>query len=138
MATKPPTPDSFSNAIKVIKQSWLAIVILILALPAFFYKPFGILLYKVVLYGFFPLLGAIVLGWIAWKVWVHYVQQDFISGIEFVLLEIIPPRDVERSPMAMELFITNALYQFSFKGGKEEFWQGAVWFWFSLELVSID
>src|SRR3989338_1056117 len=138
MATKPPSPDSFSNAIKVIKQSWLAIVILILALPAFFYKPFGILLYKAVLYGFFPLLGAIVLGWIAWKVWVHYVQQDFISGIEFVLLEIIPPRDVERSPMAMELFITNALYQFSFKGGKEEFWQGAVWFWFSLELVSID
>jgi hypothetical protein len=38
----------------------------------------------------------------------------------------------------MELFITNALYHFSYKGGKEEFWQGAVWFWFSLEIVSID
>ena len=85
-----------------------------------------------------PLLGAIIFGRIAWIWWLHYVQQDFISGINFVLLEIIPPRDVLRSPKAMELFISNALYHFSYKGGKEEYWQGAVWFWFSLEIVSID
>src|SRR3989344_2745052 len=84
------------------------------------------------------LAGVIVLGRIAWIFWVHYIQQDFISGIDFVLLEIIPPRDVDRSPRAMELFITNALYQWSMKGGKEEYWQGAVWFWFSLEITSID
>lgn len=82
-----------------------------------------------------PLAGTFILGVIAWKVWVHYVQQDFISGIDFLLLEIIPPRDVLRSPKAMELFISNALYHFSYKGGLEEYWQGAVWFWFSLELV---
>ena len=85
-----------------------------------------------------PLAGTIFLGWVAWKFWLHYVQQDFISGIDWVLLEIIPPRDVLRSPQAMELFITNALYHWSEKGGKEEYWQGAVWFWFSLEIVSID
>ena len=85
-----------------------------------------------------PLIGTIFLGWVAWKFWLHYVQQDFISGIDWVLLEIIPPRDVLRSPQAMELFITNALYHWSEKGGKEEYWQGAVWFWFSLEIVSID
>jgi hypothetical protein len=82
--------------------------------------------------------GVIILGRIAWRLWVHYVQQDFISGIDFVLLEIIPPREVLRSPKAMELFFTNALYHWSQKGGKEEFWQGAVWFWFSLEIASID
>jgi len=85
-----------------------------------------------------PFVGVIILGRIAWTMWVHYVQQDFISGIDFVLLEIIPPREVLRSPKAMELFITNALFHFSYKGGKEEFWQGAVWFWFSLEIASID
>lgn len=85
-----------------------------------------------------PFVIVILLGRLAWKMWVHYVRQDFISGIDFVLLEIIPPRDIVRSPRAMELFLTNALYQFSFKGGKEEYWQGAVWFWFSLELVSIE
>src|SRR3989344_3310231 len=88
--------------------------------------------------GVFALAGTIALGWVAWKLWVHYIRQDFISGIDYVLLEIVPPRDVERSPKAMELFITNALYHFSYKGGKEEYWQGAVWFWFSLEIASID
>ena len=92
----------------------------------------------VILMGLLPIFATIFLGRIAWKMWVHYVQQDFISGMDFVLLEIVPPRDVERSPKAMELFITNALYHWSMKGGKEEFWQGAVWFWFSLEIASID
>lgn len=85
-----------------------------------------------------PLIGIVMLGRIAWLWWVHYIQQDFISGIDFVLLEIIPPRDVLRSPKAMELFFTNALYHWSIKGGKEEYWQGAVWFWFSLEIASIE
>ncbi len=87
---------------------------------------------------FLPLLGVIILGRLAFILWLHYIQQDFISGIEFVILEVIPPRDVLRNPRAMELFITNALYHYSNKGGGEEYWQGAVWFWFSLELVSID
>lgn len=95
------------------------------------------LLYKIV-FALLPLFLVILLGYIAFKVWLHYIQQDFISGIEFVLLEIIPPREVLRSPQAMELFITNALYHWSLKGGKEEYWQGAVWFWFSLEIASID
>lgn len=90
--------------------------------------PFGVWLFA----------GTCALGGLAWTLWLHYIQQDFISGITFVLLEIIPPREVLRSPQAMELFITNALYHFSHKGGKEEYWQGAVWFWFSLEIASID
>src|SRR3989338_2138766 len=88
--------------------------------------------------GLLPLAGTVLIGRIAWIFWVHYIQQDFISGIDFTLLEIIPPRDVLRSPKAMELFITNALYHWSMKGGKEEYWQGAVWFWFSLEIVSLE
>jgi hypothetical protein len=93
--------------------------------------------YKVFL-AVLPIGTVVFLGWVAWKMWIHYVQQDFISGIEYVLLEIIPPRDVPRSPKAMELFFTNALYHWSMKGGLEEWWQGAVWFWFSLEIASIE
>jgi hypothetical protein len=85
-----------------------------------------------------PFIIAIILGYLAFKVWLHYIRQDFISGIEWILLEVVPPRDVERSPEAMELFLTNGLYHWSNKGGREEFWQGAVWFWFSLEIVSIE
>ncbi|MFA7285465.1 MAG: hypothetical protein WC011_01270 [Candidatus Paceibacterota bacterium] len=78
------------------------------------------------------------LGRMAWAMWMHYIQQSFISGIDYVLLEVIPPREVLRSPRAMELFFTNALYHWSMKGGREEYWQGAVWFWYSLEIVSIE
>src|SRR3989344_9014489 len=94
-------------------------------------------IYKIVL-GILPFAGTLLLGYIAFKVWVHYIRQDFISGIEFVVLEVIPPRDVERSPLAMELFISNALFHWSMKGGREEYWQGAVWFWFSLEIAPIE
>nr|MBP7006803.1 hypothetical protein [Candidatus Paceibacterota bacterium] len=89
-------------------------------------------------FGFWMFWITVFLGFVAWKMWVHYIQQDFISGIDFVLLEIIPPREVVRSPQAMELFLSNALYHWSLKGGIEEYWQGAVWFWFSLEIVSIE
>ena len=87
---------------------------------------------------FIPIIGTIFLGFIAWKLWMHYIQQDFISGIEWTLLEITPPREVLRSPKGMELFMTNALYHWSIKGGREQYWQGAVWLWFSLEIASIN
>ncbi len=85
-----------------------------------------------------PVAAAIVLVYTAHMFWLHYVQARFISGITWVTLEIIPPREVLRSPQAMELFLTNALYHWSEKSGLETYWQGAVWFWFSLEIASIE
>ena len=122
--------DAIENTIKE-HWHWLGATIIIFLLWQYNYLP-GFIKFVLVL------LGTIWLGKIAFKVWLHYIRQDFISGIDYVLLEIIPPRDVLRSPKAMELFITNALYHWSQKGGREEFWQGAVWFWFSLEIASID
>jgi hypothetical protein len=116
-----------------IKEYWLWLIVAVICFLVFKYNQ----QYNIARW-ILPLIGLIILGRIAWKLWVHYVQQDFISGIDFVLLEIVPPREVLRSPKAMELFITNALYHWSVKGGKEEYWQGAVWFWFSLEIASID
>jgi hypothetical protein len=113
----------------VLEEIWMGLVIVAIFFLGWHYH---------FLNDIFAFLGTVLLGLITWKLWLHYIQQDFISGIEFVVLEIIPPRDVLRSPKAMELFITNALYHWSQKGGKEEFWQGAVWLWFSLELVSIE
>lgn len=74
----------------------------------------------------------------ALRLWHHYRQERFIMGIKWTLLEIHVPRDVIKSPKAMELIFTNAFYQKSNKGFWEVFIQGAPWFWFSLEMVSID
>lgn len=83
-------------------------------------------------------LMPIPLTYIALMLWHHYRQERFIMGIKWVLLEIQVPRDVIKSPAAMELIFSNALYHQSFKGFWEQYIQGAPWFWFSLEIASID
>jgi hypothetical protein len=79
-----------------------------------------------------PLSGA------ALTLWHHYRQDQFILGIKWTLLEIQVPRDVIKSPAAMELIFSNALYHQSGKGFYEQYIVGAPWLWFSLEIASID
>jgi len=78
------------------------------------------------------------LAYIAFHLWHHYRQEQFIMNIKWVLLEIQVPRDVIKTPAAMELIFSNAFYHKSGKGFWEEFMIGAPWMWFSLEIVSID
>ena len=85
-----------------------------------------------------PIGVTMLLGYLAWTVWKHYVKTEWISGIKWIVLEVIPPRDVLRSPKAMELFLTNSLYQIAGKDRRSQYWKGAVRLWFSLEIVSID
>ncbi len=80
----------------------------------------------------------LLLGWLAFFLWHHFVSERFIGGIEWTVLEVTIPREMQKTPLAMELFLTNALYHMSFKGVWEIYWQGAVHFWYSLELVGID
>jgi len=83
-------------------------------------------------------LMPIPLAYIAINLWHHYRQERFIAGIKWVLLEIQVPREVVKSPSAMELIFSNALYHKSGKGFWERYIIGAPWLWFSLEIVSID
>ena len=78
------------------------------------------------------------LAYIAFNLWHHYKQEKFIMGIKWVLLEIQVPREVIKTPAAMELIFSNAFYHKSLKGFWEEYMIGAPWLWFSLEIVSID
>ncbi len=80
----------------------------------------------------------IPLAYIAYHMWHHYVSESFVAGIEWQLLEIIPPQVINKSPLAMETILANAMYHKSAKGLWEEYWQGAVHFYFSLEIVSIE
>lgn len=83
-------------------------------------------------------LMPIPLAMIAVHVWHDYRQDRFIMGIKWVLLEIQVPREVIKSPAAMELIFTNAFYHQSMKGFWEQYIIGAPWLWFSLEMVSLD
>ncbi|MEX0673082.1 MAG: hypothetical protein WDZ82_00055 [Candidatus Paceibacterota bacterium] len=72
-----------------------------------------------------------------WQVWIQYIHAYFISKQVPVLLEIRIPREVSRTPAAMEM-VFNTLYQKSQpQSFAEAYWDGKVPPWFSIELVSL-
>ena len=70
------------------------------------------------LFQWFPYWGPFVLGYIFIHQWLHYVQGRFISNIKWILLEIKLPKEIHKTPLAMEV-VLNAFYQSS---NKIEWW----------------
>lgn len=88
-------------------------------------------------FGLAPLWLPAVLAVVAGFIWVHYVREKYISGQDFILLEIKMPREITKSPRAMELVLMSIGH-----GGSESYyhqraWKGQVRTWFSLEVVSL-
>lgn len=84
-----------------------------------------------------PLWLPIILFVMAFKAWLYYRRSEFWSKQKPILLEIKVPKDVFKSPLAMEI-VLGALYQ----GGGETTWIDRIWkgqtrAWFSLEIVSL-
>ncbi len=70
--------------------------------------------------------------------WVRFVRAEFISKQKTVLLEIRLPKEVYKSPAAMELFLTS-LHQTGGEGNwYQKYWLGMVRPWFSLEITSVE
>ncbi len=88
-------------------------------------------------FSWFPYWGPLVLGSIFWHEWVHYVQARYMANMKWVLLEVKVPKDVFKSPAAMEI-VLNALYQSAAGNWYDKYWKGKVKDWFSLEMVSIE
>ncbi len=70
--------------------------------------------------------------------WISYKQYLFRTNQERILLEIKVPKEIKKTPLAMEL-VLNALHQ---TGGESNWYKtgikGSSRTWFSLELVSIE
>lgn len=77
---------------------------------------------------------ALIVG--AWKAWIWYVQSLYLSGRHPILLEMKIPREINRSPRAMEL----AFIQFNLSSGETTWlhraWKGQVRPFFSFEIAS--
>jgi hypothetical protein len=74
----------------------------------------------------------------AWNLWLSYIQTVFLKGLKWTLLEVRPPKEVFKSPAAMEL-VLNSLYAGA-QGGDwlTKYWKGEVSLWHSLEIISIE
>lgn len=79
----------------------------------------------------FPIVTGITL----WSLWRRYIQDKYISDIKWRLLEIKLPKDIKRSPLAMEV-VLNVFYQTSSGTWYSRFFNGTVRDWFTLEIVS--
>ena len=85
----------------------------------------------------FPYWGPVLFAVIFWKAWMSYVQAHWRANLKWVMLEIKIPKEVNKSPVAMEIML-NSLYQTSRGAWWDWYWKGRVRDWFSLELVSIE
>lgn len=79
----------------------------------------------------------LVLLFILWDVWVIYLRTRWTERTPWTLLEIKLPREIAKSPRAMEIVLTSL---HSTRQGNlfERFWDGYLTMWYSLEIVSIQ
>ena len=70
--------------------------------------------------------------------WMKHIQDDFGSKIKWVLLEIVPPRDIEAGPLPMESVFAGFAGVEKGPSMAEEFIKGEFPVSFSLELVSTE
>lgn len=89
------------------------------------------------LYSFSFLWIPLVLFGLLFNLWLKYRRTENIVKAGSVLLEIKLPKEVMKSPLAMEIILT-ALSQEAKGDYLKTFWQGKIRPWFSLELVSIE
>ncbi|HET8580939.1 MAG TPA: hypothetical protein VFL98_00530 [Candidatus Paceibacterota bacterium] len=86
---------------------------------------------------FAPIWLPVLLIAAGWPLWLHYVRTKFIASQKVTLLEIRIPRDILKSPRAMELVFDGLAYG----GGEGTFInrniEGRVRQWWSFEMVSI-
>ncbi len=108
----------------------------ILSLPIMFQGLAANVLF--ILYILAPIYIPLLLMFVAWTLWVNYKRFSVVTNQDRILLEIKVPKEIKKTPLAMELFL-NAIHQ---PGGEGTWYdrniKGKSRTWFSLELVSIE
>ena len=91
-----------------------------------------------IFFAFSPLWMVVVFITIFWHVWILYIRTKYFHNIQWVLLEIKLPRDIFKSPLAMETFLMS-LHQTGGEGTFiDRYWKGKVRPFFSLEIISVE
>lgn len=85
-----------------------------------------------------PIWLTAFLGLWLWNMWLVYRRALYFASLSHVLLEVKLPKDIFRSPKAMEFFF-NILWQTGGEGTwYDVYWKGQTRPWYSLEICSID
>lgn len=82
-------------------------------------------------------VALVLLIMVAWHLWMHYINKLWLDSIEWVILEIVPPKEVFKSPQAMEL-VLSSLYGGDATNWFLKYWKGELHQTYSLEIASIE
>jgi len=85
-----------------------------------------------------PIWIPVVLGAALWQLWVRYIRARFFHKQGYTLLEIKLPREITKSPLAMEAVLSGMHQGSGETTFVDRYWLGKTRTWFSLEIVSID
>ena len=77
----------------------------------------------------------VLLFYIFRSVWRDYIRAAFLARKKYVLFEIKVPRDIAKSPKAMESFLASLHGTRRMGNALERWWDGWITAWFSLEIV---
>ncbi len=79
----------------------------------------------------------VVLAVVFWKLWIYYIRARFVKELDWILMEIKLPREIAKSPRAMEV-VLNGLHITSEGNLIDKYWKGKQRAWFSLEIAGIN
>lgn len=69
------------------------------------------------------------------ELWLDYVRTKYINSLKWILLEIKIPKEVQKSPKAMEQVFSGLHGTESHKNFVEKWFKGELLDWFSLEII---
>lgn len=84
-----------------------------------------------------PVWIPIALGTLFWNLWVHYVRRRFIDRQEYVVLEVKVPKDIRKTPAAMEAVFSGLHIGVGETTFIDRNFLGKSRPWFSFEIASI-
>src|SRR3989344_1016957 len=85
-----------------------------------------------------PVWLPILLALIFWRLWIKYLRMRFIHTQKYSVLEIRIPREIRKSPLAMEAVLSGLHISIGETTFVARNFEGKVRTWYSFELVSID
>ena len=84
-----------------------------------------------------PLMLVIILGHLFWPLWLRYIRSKFSYSLKYTLLELRLPKDVFKSPLAMET-VLQAIHNTANGSTYAQYWKGEYRPFYSLEIASIE
>ncbi len=85
-----------------------------------------------------PLWLPFLVSGAAWFLWITLIRSQFIANQNHILLEIIPPRTIAKTPLAMETVFAGMHHAPGEGNWYKKYIVGAVRPWWSLEIVSLE